>query len=160
MEPQFPKPAGKQKSILLFTWAGSIAALLIYLLLPWFISLQEISSGGEPYTGFRMILWLLAFVQVGVVLFWTRRALSKDAVLRAVRGTAIDPLTYYTGKKMAAIGMAQSVAVYGLVLALIGRFWDQYILTLIAGALLIWHYPSRRSLDELKRATEAKDSDK
>lgn len=130
----------------MLTWVGSSAALVIYLLLPWFVSLQKISSGADAYQGFRVILWFLALIQVGVVLFWTRRVLSKEAVLRAVRGTAIDPLAYYTGKKIAAIGMAQSVALYGFVLALIGHyFWDQYILTLIAGALLIRHYPSRPS---------------
>ena len=161
MEPQPREPAGKQKNILMLTWSGSMAALVIYLLLPWFVSLQGISSGGEPYEGFRTILWFLASIQVGVVLFWTRSVLRKKAVLRAVRGTAIDPLTYYTGKKTAAIGMAQSIALYGLVLAVIGGyFWDQYILTLIAGVLVIGHYPSRRSLDEIKSHPKAKNSQK
>jgi hypothetical protein len=159
MEPQLREPAGKQKKVLTLTWSSSIAALVIYLLLPWFVSLQGISSGGEPYEGFRTILWFLAFIQVGVVLFWTRRVLRKEAVLRAVQGTAIDPLAYYTGRKIAAIGMAQSVALYGLVLAIVGGyFWDQYILTLIAGALVIGHYPSRRSLDAIKGHPEAKNS--
>lgn len=155
MEPQLRESAGKQEKVLMLTWAGSIAAIVIYLSLPWFVSLQRVSSAAEPYPSLRAILWFLALIQVGAVLFWTRRVLSKEAVLRAVRGTAIDPLVYYVGKKIAAIGMAQSVALYGFVLALIGRyFWEQYILTLIAGALVICHYPSRHSLDEIKNALE------
>jgi len=48
MEPQLREPAGKQETVLMLTWAGSIAALLVYLLLPCLIRLERISSGGEP----------------------------------------------------------------------------------------------------------------
>jgi hypothetical protein len=140
----------ESQRVLILTWIGSVAALVIYLLIPWFVGLQRISSGGQLYLGFRVILWFLALIQVSVVLFWSRRALSKESVSRAVRGTAIDPVNYYMGKKVTAIAMAQSVAVYGLALALVGRyFWDQYILTFISTVLVIWQYPSRDSLDEL-----------
>ena len=133
-----------------------MAALLIYLLLPWFVSVPEITEG-EPYRGFRLILWLVAATQVGVLFWWTRRLASKEAVMAAVRRTAIEPRTYFMGKKIAAIGMAHSVAVYGLVLAFIGRyFWDQYILTLIGAALLIRHYPNRHNFDELEREIDKK----
>jgi hypothetical protein len=156
VEPQIREPVRTQKRALMLTWAGSAAALIIYLTVPWFLSLQGIAPEGESYEGLRAILWFVAFIQVAVLLFWTRRVLSEEVVRRAVRGTAIDPLKYYTGKKIAAIGMAQSIAAYGLVLALIGPyFWDQYILTMIAATLLIRHYPSRRSLDKIKSALEA-----
>ena len=131
-----------------------MAGLLIYLLVPLFVSGGEFSEA-EPYRGFRVILWLIAAIQICVFFWWTRRSVSKEATMNAVQRTAIDPLVYFTGKKIAAIGMAQSVAVYGLVLAFIGRyFWDQYILTLISAALLIRHYPNADVFDELESKSE------
>jgi hypothetical protein len=144
-----------QRWALTVTWKGSIAALVVYLLLPWFIRLPGIPDG-PPYPRFRIILWVIALVQVGVI-FWWERALRKEKILTALHGTAIDPVAYYKGRKIAAIGMAQSVAAYGFVLALVGRyFWDQYILTCISALLLIRHYPSRTSSDEPKSETAEK----
>jgi hypothetical protein len=150
MEPQIHDAAAKRRAVR-SAWYGSMAALFIYLLLPWFISGREITTG-EPYRGVRVIFWLVAAIQVGVLFWWTRRFVGKEAVLNAVRGTALDPLTYYMGRKIAAIGIAQSVAVYGLVLALVGRYFtDQYMLTALSVALLIRHYPASETFDELER---------
>ena len=150
MELELRHAAEKQRPVR-NAWVGSMAALLIYLLLPWFVSPPEILEG-EPYRGFRVILWLVAAIQVGVLFWWTQRFVTKEAVLNAVRRTAIDPLTYYMGRKIAAVGIAQSIAVYGLVLAFVGRyFWDQYLLTVISAALLMRHYPHRDMFDELER---------
>jgi hypothetical protein len=135
-----------------------MAVLLIYLLLPRLVGGPEI-SGGEPYRGFRVIFWSVAAIQIGVLFWWTQRSCSKEAVLNAVRKTAIDPLAYYMGRKMAAIGMAQGVAVYGLVLAFVGRhFWDQYVLTAISAALLVRHYPYRDIFDDIEREHEKRRS--
>ncbi len=157
MEPAFRQSADRQKKILSVTWWGSIAALVFYLLLPWFVHLNRVLPQGESFPTLRWALWFVAIIQIGVVLYWMRSSLNQEAVLRTLRGTAIDPLTYYTGKRMAAIGMAQSVAVYGLALALVGGyFFDQYLLTLISGLLLAQQYPPTRALEELERKLEEK----
>jgi hypothetical protein len=130
-----------QRWVLNVTWKGSVAALVVYSLLPWFVRLPGIPDG-QSYTRFRIILWVIALVQVGVI-FWWERALRKEKISTALHGTAIDPVAYYKGRKIAAISLAQSVAAYGFVLALVGHyFWDQYFLTLISALLLIRHYPS------------------
>ena len=159
MEPAFRQPAERQQRFLILTWWGSIAALVFYLFLPWFVHLHRILPEADPFPGFRTVLWFVAIIQTGVVIYWSRSALRKEALLRSVRGTAIDPIMYYTGKQMAAIGMAQSVAVYGLVLALVGGYFhDQYLLTAISSLLLLWQYPSTRRLNELKSDLEATNS--
>lgn len=158
MEPAFRPPADRQRRFLILTWWGSVAALVFYLFLPWFVHLERMPADGEPFPGFRRILWLVAVIQIGVVIYWIQRSLSKEALMRALRGTAIDPVAYYTGKQMAAIAIAQSVAVYGLVLALVGGyFYDQYLLTLISGLLLLRQYPPARRFEELRSELEARD---
>ena len=148
MERENRQATKNQRWALDVTWKGSIAALAVYLVLPWFIRLPGIVDG-QPYTRLRIILWVIALVQVGVI-FWWERTLRKETISTALQGTAIDPVAYYRGRKMAAMGMAQSVAAYGFVLALVGGyFWDQYILTLISAALLIRHYPPGASSDDL-----------
>lgn len=153
MELESRRAAAHQRTVR-NAWVGSMAGLLIYLLLPRLVGALE-TTGAEPYRGFRVILWLVAAIQVAVHFWWTRRYVSREAVVNAVRKTAIDPLTYFMAKKIAAIGMAQSVAVYGLVLAFIGGyFWDQYILTLTSAALLTRHYPYQSIFDELEKDRE------
>jgi hypothetical protein len=153
MKPEERDAAARQRTAF-NAWFASVVAVFIYLLLPWLISAPRIPQG-EPYRGFRVILWLVAMIQTGVLWWWMRRYLGKEAILKAVQGTAINPVVYYMARKIAAIGMAQSLAVYGLVLAFVGGyFWDQYILTTISAALLMANYPSPGFVEELARESE------
>lgn len=134
-----------------------MAALIFYLLLPWFVHLERTLPEGEPFPVFRRVLWIVAIIQIGVLFYWIRAALNPEQMLRTLQGTAINPLAFYVGKRMAAIGMAQSIAVYGLALALIGGyFYDQYLLTLISGLLLLQQYPPARGVEEIERVLEEK----
>lgn len=157
MEPELRRAVEKQQKILTLTWLGAIAALFLYLLLPRFFGPRRLPEVEQPYHGFRMILWIVAVIEVVSLLWWSRTFLTKEAVLRAVQGTGVDPLIYYSGRKISAIAIAQSVAVYGLVLAFVGRyFWDQYILTLVSGVLLVRHRPSRSFCNELAKEIEGR----
>jgi hypothetical protein len=56
-----------------------------------------------------------------------------------------------------AFAIAESIGIYGLILALIaGYLWDQYLLSLISGLLLISVYPSRGFFEELVREVEGR----
>lgn len=157
MESELRRAVEKQQKALTLAWVGSIAALFLYLLLPQFFGPPRLPEVEQPYRGFRMILWIVAVIEVGFLFWWSRTFLTKEAVLRAIQGTEVNPLTYYSGRKMSAIAIAQSVAVYGLVLAFIGRhFWDQYILTTVSAVLLVRHRPSRSFCEELAKEIEGR----
>jgi len=156
LDPELRRTMEKQWKVLSLTWRSSVAALFLYLLLPLIVGLSRSPVSHPPYRGFRMVLWLVALVEAAALFWWSRRFLTKEGALRGIRGTAVNPLTYYVGRKIGALGIAQSIAVYGLVLALVGGyFWDQYILTFLSAALLVWHYPSRGMLEELSGAAGA-----
>ena len=96
MKPEERDAAARQRTAF-NAWFASVVAVFIYLLLPWLISAPRIPQG-EPYRGFRVILWLVAMIQTGVLWWWMRRYLGKEAILKAVQRTAINPVVYYTAK--------------------------------------------------------------
>jgi hypothetical protein len=130
-----------------------MAALAIYLLIPRIIAPEKplFSSGAFLV---RPIFWSLVLVEVLFLKWWTRsylkpRTLPLDPPSEAQIQVAISD-TMTTG--IIAFAIAESIAIFGFILALIGRFFlDQYLLTLVSGILMVQLYPSVRFFDELIR---------
>jgi hypothetical protein len=130
-----------------------MAALAIYLLIPWIIAPEKplFSSGAFLV---RPIFWSLVLVEVLFLKWWTRsylkpRTLPLDPLSEAQIEAAIsDTMT----KGIIAFAIAESITIFGFILALIGRFFlDQYLLTLVSGILMVQLYPSVRFFDDLIR---------
>ncbi|TMA58885.1 MAG: hypothetical protein E6J73_16660 [Deltaproteobacteria bacterium] len=71
------------------------------------------------------------------------------------------PLTWfrltspYVTRKVVIFAIVEAIAVYGLVLAIVGRFvQDQYWLSALSVALLVIEFPSEKSLDALIHEAE------
>jgi len=61
----------------------------------------------------------------------------------------------YVTRKVVIFAIIEAVAVYGLVLAILGRFvQDQYWLSTLSIALLVLEFPSEKSLEALVRTVE------
>jgi hypothetical protein len=61
----------------------------------------------------------------------------------------------FVTRKVVLFAIIEAVAVYGLVLAIIGRFVaDQYFLSLLSLALLAVEFPSKNSLETLLHDVE------
>jgi hypothetical protein len=61
----------------------------------------------------------------------------------------------YVTRKVVIFAIIEAVAVYGLVLAILGRFvQDQYWLSALSIALLVLEFPSEKSLEALVRTVE------
>jgi hypothetical protein len=149
MKPERPEDIQKQQRIVTYAWFASLVLILVYLLIPWMNEPRVPKD--EPDPAFRIGLWSVAVIQAGVLLWWTRRALTKDAVLNAVRGTKRNPVAYYTVRNIVAIALAHLIAVYGFILAFAGGyFWDQWILTTLSAALLMGSYPWLSFFEELE----------
>lgn len=151
----------RQHRTLVLVWAGFLAAPIIYLLLPQLASDSGAGPGGRTlFVASRVSLWMIVAMIVGVLWWWKQTRLTKEALLTNYdprRGTGISR---YAARKIVAFTLAEAIAVYGLVLGLLGRhLWDQLGLSLIAGSFMIHLYPSRTFLDELITTMEARSSD-
>lgn len=119
----------------------------------------------------RAILWILVFVDFGYLVQWKKRYLARERMLegsdkikifRALQGhstpaekTAAAVVSTYVSRKITACAIIEAIAVYGLLIALVGRyFWDQYLLSGLSLALLIMEFPAKSSLENLIRRLE------
>jgi len=119
----------------------------------------------------RMILWALAIIDLGYYVYWKKRYLtpaaiaagaSKTKILRALdsydglheKQAALVVSTYVT-RKVVLYAIIEALAVYGLVLAIVGRFFtDQYVLSALSLILLALEFPTERSLEGALRTAE------
>lgn len=147
----------KQHRTLVLIWAGFLGAPIVYLLLPQLASGSGAGPGGRTlFVASRVSLWMIVAMIVGVLWWWKQTRLTKEALLTnydPIRGTGMHR---YAVRKIVAFTLAEAIALYGLVLGLLGRhLWDQLGLSLIAGFFMIHLYPSRTFFDDLITTMEA-----
>jgi hypothetical protein len=64
-------------------------------------------------------------------------------------------ISTYVTRKVVLFAIIEAIAVYGMILALVGRFLlDQYILSGLALVLLIVEFPSEKSLSTVLQKLE------
>jgi hypothetical protein len=155
MAPEFDRRMimERQKRVLKNAWYASASTLIIYLLLPHFIlASHRLPVATNVSARLRMVLWVVAFIELVVLLWWKRFMLSPERLIAAANNRPTVALAHYLGKSAAAFAMANSIAVYGLALALIGSYFlDQYVLTLMALILLADLYPSSDTWQQIAR---------
>lgn len=156
MTPESQRALEDRRRLLVLIWAGFLACLLVYLVLPWFVAFSEVFLDGGSFPGVsRTGLWAVAFLIVGFLWWWDERWLTREALLNHDRFTWGTLASNYAAKKIVGFALAEAVAIYGLLLALIGQYlWDQLLLSGVSGALLIRLYPSRAFFDQLVRDAE------
>jgi hypothetical protein len=111
-------------------------------------------------------------VDLGYLIWWkkhflTRRAIldesKKSKILKALEEhkgppeeRAASVISSYVTRKIVAFAIIEAIAVYGFVLALIGRnFWDQYLLSALSLILLAVEFPAKSFLEKLVSDLEA-----
>ncbi|MGH7770994.1 MAG: hypothetical protein ACREQA_02010 [Candidatus Binatia bacterium] len=176
IRPEFRKTLESQQTVLVSLWAAFTIAIFLYL---WIAELILASPKFPARVSFsetaRMILWLLAILDLGYLIWWKKRFLTKHAILEGSKKFKLlqalqehkSPLeeqaagvisSYITGK-IVAFAIVEAIAVYGLILALVGRYvWDQYLFSIASGALLLFEFPSKHFLEELLRDVEVRGS--
>lgn len=136
----------RQTRVVKNLWYAAAGTVFIYVVIPHLIPPFQ---GSPDLTAFslrlRFILWAVALVELAILLWWKQRMLAPDRLISAAHDNLTVALGHYVGKNAATFSMANSIAVYGLALALVGRyFWDQTILTFISLVLLFYLYPPVR----------------
>jgi hypothetical protein len=169
IRPEFRKKLERQHTILLLVWAAFVHAVFLYLWMTNFMLSRSSVYGLSEAV--RVALWLISVIEIGLLFFWKSLYLNKQAILsRALKAPVTSSLAGYESpqeqraaevvssyflSKLTALALAEAVAISGFVLAFIGGYlWDQYVLSLLSGVLLLLQFPSKDFLEELTREVE------
>ena len=119
----------------------------------------------------RIVLWFLVLVDLGYYFFWKKRYLAPQAILHTSQKTklfralqeskgsiekrAAAVVSTFVTRKVVIFAIIEAIAVYGLVLAIVGRYLlDQYLLSALSLVLLALEYPTERFLEKLVQKVE------
>jgi hypothetical protein len=119
----------------------------------------------------RIILWALVLVDLGYYFYWKQHYLALGAILDDSQKTkllralqdykgsleerAATVVSTYVTRKVVLFAILEAIAVYGLVLAIVGHYLaDLYLLSALSLILLAVEFPRESSLEHLVREVE------
>ena len=161
-----------QRGAAVILWSCFMISIVIYIVIARnVLANPKYASGLWFAENARIVLWFLAVVDLGYYVWWKRSYLTRASILggakrtkifRALEGhkgqleeRAATVVSTYVTRKIVLYAILEALAVYGLVLAIVGRFLsDQYLLSALSLALLTLEFPSEQSLERLVREIE------
>jgi hypothetical protein len=176
IRPEFKKSLEGQQQVLVVLWAVFVWAIFVYLGITHFVLMKSgFAPGGSYSETLRVVLWVLAFIDVATLVWWKKNYLTNEAILggakqykvlqslqehaNAVEERAAGIVSSYVTSKVVVFAIIEALAVYGFVLAVVGRFLpDQYLFSLAGLVLLLLEFPSKARLQKLLRQVEARGS--
>lgn len=173
IRPEFNKILLDQRGAALILWSFFFASVPVYLLVARHL-LRNPDLGTNPSIAApaRVIFWVLTLIDIGYYFYWRERNLNRSAIQRDARKTKLfRALEEFQGvdeqnaayivatwvtRKVVIFAIIEAIAVYGFVLAFLGRFVaDQIALSLMSLALLAIEFPRAKLLDELLQTVES-----
>jgi hypothetical protein len=161
-----------QRGAAVILWSFFFISVPIYLAVARHL-LGNLNLGTNPSiaTPARIIVWLLALADIGYYFYWRDRRLSSAAIIQDARQTklfraleefqgaeeqnAAYVVATWVTRKVVIFAIIEALAVYGFVLAFLGRFVaDQIALSLLSLVLLAIEFPSAKSLERLLSEVE------
>ncbi|HKY09728.1 MAG TPA: hypothetical protein VJQ55_15875 [Candidatus Binatia bacterium] len=177
IRPEFRKILMDQRGAAVILWSFFVISIPIYIVIARSI-LGNPNVGSNPAIAepARLIFWLLTLIDLGYYAYWKRRNMSAAAILGSAKATklfraleefqgpqeerAAYVISTYVTRKVVVFAIIEAIAVYGFVLAFLGRYVsDQYLLSTISLILLVVEFPSAKSLDSLLKAVEQSPSE-
>lgn len=175
IRPEFRKILLDQRGAAVILWAFFIVGVAVYLIIARIVLANpkyalDLSFAG----GVRAALWILAVVDLGYVVWWKRSYLTSDALLAGdkqskllkalednkgpVEKRAAFVISTYVTRKVVVFALIEALAVYGLILAVVGRYLgDHYLLSALTLILLAGEFPSQKFLGDLLQRIESAD---
>ncbi len=172
IRPEFRKILLDQRGAAVILWSFFFISVPIYLVIARHV-LGNPNVGTNPSIAdpARIIFWLLTLVDIGYYFYWRDRNLSAAAIKREARktklfraleefqGAAEENAAYVIStlvtRKIVIFAIIEAIAVYGFVLAFLGRFAaDQIVLSLLSLILLTIEFPSAKSIESLIQEIE------
>ena len=164
MRPEFKKILLDQRGAAVILWSAFTIAIPIYLVIVRNVLANPNIGASPPVAELaRLIFWLLTLVDLGYYFYWRKGNFSSAAIIRDARtsklfraleefqSNAEENAAYivstFVTRKVVLFAIIEAIAVYGLVLAIIGRFvGDQYFLSLLSLVLLAREFPTANSM--------------
>ncbi|HEX2228207.1 MAG TPA: hypothetical protein VHM64_13805 [Candidatus Binatia bacterium] len=172
IRPEFRQTLLDQRGAAVILWSAFTIFIVVYIVIAENVLANPKYARGLWFAETaRMIFWALAVVDLGYYVYWKKRYLAPDSIaagasktklLRALdtynglheKQAALVVSTYIT-RKVVIYAILEALAVYGLVLAIVGRyFMDQYILSALSLILLALEFPTERGLQAVLRTVE------
>ena len=172
IRPDFKKLLMDQRGAAVILWSFFMISIVLYIVIAQNVMANPKYAQGLSFAGTaRIVLWLLVFVDLGYYIFWKRRNLTPSAILDksqktklfralqeykgSVEQRAASVVSTYITRKVVLFAIIEAIAVYGLVLAIVGRYFtDQYVLSALSLILLGLEYPTERFLEGLLQEVE------
>jgi hypothetical protein len=172
IRPQFRKVLLDQRGAAVILWSCFVISIPIYIVIArQVLGNPNIGTHRSLADSARVALWLLTLVDLGYYAYWRKRRMSAESILATARSTkllraledfngvveerAAYIVSTYITRKVVLFAIIEAIAVYGFVLAIIGRFEsDMYLLSTLSLALLAIEFPSETSLGALVQTVE------
>ena len=171
IRPEFRTILMDQRGAAVILWSFFMISVVIYIVIARNVLADPKYAAGLWFAeNARIVLWFLAVVDLGYYLWWKQRYLTRQSILGAKRTKifraleahkgqieerAATVVSTYVTRKIVLFAILEALAVYGLVLAIVGRFLsDQYLLSALSLVLLTLEFPAEKSLEALVREIE------
>jgi len=144
-------------------WSFFMISIVIYIVIAQNVLANPKYAQGLSFAETaRIVLWFLVLVDLGYYFFWKKRYLAPQAILHnsqktkifralqeskgSIEERAAAVVSTFVTRKVVIFAIIEAIAVYGLVLAIVGRYLlDQYLLSALSLVLLALEYPTERS---------------
>jgi hypothetical protein len=172
IRPDFKKLLMDQRGAAVILWSFFMIPIPIYIWIAQSVLANPKYAQGLSFAQTaRGVFWCLVLIDLGYFIFWKRRYLTPEALLDksqktklfralqeykgSVEQRAAAVVSTYITRKVVIFAIIEAIAVYGFVLAIIGRYLlDQYLLSALSLVLLTLEFPRERSLTRLLREIE------
>jgi hypothetical protein len=172
IRPDFRKILADQRGAAVILWSFFTISIPIYVWIAQNVLANPKYAQGLSFAkAARVVLWFLVLIDLGYYVFWKRRYLTAETLLDTFQKTklfkalqeykgsveqrAAAVVSSYVTRKVVMFAIIEAIAVYGLVLAIVGRYvFDQYLLSALSLVLLALEYPTERFLERLLREVE------
>jgi hypothetical protein len=169
---EFRKILLDQRGAAVILWSCFVISIPIYIVIVRSVlNNPDLGSNRSFAETARIVVWLLTIVDLGYYMYWRRRSLTSESILRDARSTklfraledfrgpveerAAYVVSTYVTRKVVIFAIIEAIAVYGLVSAIVGRYVsDQYFLSAASLALLVMEFPSEKVSAELIQKVE------
>jgi hypothetical protein len=171
IRPEFKKILLDQRGAAVIIWSFFVIFIALYVFISRHLLANPDFGRGFSYAApARAVFWLLTLIDFGYYIYW-KRHLTPEAVLRDAKKSkrlraleeykgaeeerAAAAVSTYVTRKIVLFAIIEAIAVYGMILALVGRFLlDQYLLSALALVLLIAEFPSDKSFSAILQKRE------
>jgi hypothetical protein len=173
IRPDFRQLLLDQRGAAVIIWSCFMISIVVYLVIAQHILANPRYGSGLSFAPTaRIVVWILVIVDLAYIVWWKMRYLKPEAVLdRNKRSKLLNALDSHRGgmeqeaasvvstfitRRITLYAIIEALAVYGLVLAVIGRYvTDQYLLSALSLVLLTIEFPTEKSLQNCLRQVEA-----